>query len=179
MTLAALRARQPEALARFRDVALPKLTGLCRRWLQSEALADEVAHDVWLDFVLRYLDEVQRPGAVNAYLQVMAARRCVRLRRQRARQVVQADSDGEGGAQRVATLPVDGLHEAEVRLEMRGVERCMDRLAPASRRMLRLRFHGDHTQEEIGAAMGTSKQYVGRVLQKSLEALRRCLKDAS
>jgi DNA-directed RNA polymerase specialized sigma subunit len=42
---------------------------------------------------------------------------------------------------------------------------------------MRLRFHHDLTQEEIGQRIGASKQYAGRVLAKGLEVLRLCMKE--
>ena len=172
VSLAALRRREPAAIAAFRAWALPKVTSASQRLLGDRALAEEVGEDVCGDFLMDYLDVVQSAAAVPSYLQVMTVRRSFRLRRQaRARAALTSSAAVEPSGE-------DSGREAEVRLDARGLARCMEGLTPASQRILRLRFGGEKTQEEIGTVMGVSKQYVGRVIQKSLEALKRCLEAA-
>jgi RNA polymerase sigma factor (sigma-70 family) len=54
---------------------------------------------------------------------------------------------------------------------------CLSRLQKRSRRVVRMRFRHEMTQEAIGEALGISKQHAGRVIAQALEGLRRCMES--
>ena len=54
---------------------------------------------------------------------------------------------------------------------------CLDRLSEKVGKIMRMRFHLQMTQAQIGQGLGVSKQYAGRVLNKGLAALRLCLEE--
>jgi len=167
-----VRVRDPVAILELRRILFSKVTAVCVHLLRDAALAEEVAEDVWMDFVYQSIDRVERPEAVAAYLRVMAVRRCVRLRERRSRHEEFTDR-GPAGADPEAAV-VGALDWPARR---RRLEACLKRLSARARQVLRLRFHLDQTQEAIGQSLGFSKQYAGRVLNRSLEALRACLEE--
>jgi DNA-directed RNA polymerase specialized sigma subunit len=52
-------------------------------------------------------------------------------------------------------------------------------LSRRARRIVRMRYRNEMTQEAIGKALRVSKQYIGRLIAKSLEALRECMREAA
>lgn len=53
------------------------------------------------------------------------------------------------------------------------VESCLDTLDPRERRIVTLRFYGDLSQREIAREIGISQIHVSRLLDRSLQTLRR------
>jgi RNA polymerase sigma factor (sigma-70 family) len=169
-----LRARDPQAQAALRRELFPRVLAVCRRLLLDATLAAEVAEDIWMDFVFEGAERLRAPEAVGAYLRVMTVRRCVRLREGLARQVEFDESCALDACAPEAGLEA-GLDQRRLQARLAG---CLRRLSDRARQIVRMRFFLDLTQEEIGRAFGVSKQYAGRVLQRSLDALRVCLEEA-
>lgn len=169
-----VRVRDPAAILELRQILFPRLAAVCTHVLKDPALAEEIAEDVWMDFVFDSIQRVEQPEAIGTYLRVMAVRRCVRVRERRMRheelgERSRAGSDPEGEV-------ISALDWPDRRLSL---EACLGLLSARARQILRLRFHLDQTQETIGESLGFSKQYAGRVLKRSLEALRVCLEERS
>jgi RNA polymerase sigma-B factor len=55
------------------------------------------------------------------------------------------------------------------------LERCLATLSPLPREVLRLRYHEDLTQSEIGAIVGRSQAHVSWLIRRSLEQMRSTL----
>jgi RNA polymerase sigma factor (sigma-70 family) len=161
------------AIRQVQADVLPRLRAVCRTLL-GQALADEVAEDVWTDFMVDHVSSLKHSAALPAYLRLMASRRCAELRRFQARHEAVDDGapDGHEGAEAMLAR-LGEQRERESRLAA-----CLAVLTESARAVLRMRFHHERTLEAIGATLGVSKQYVGRVVGKSLCALRRCLEAA-
>ena len=67
-----------------------------------------------------------------------------------------------------------GFDAVENRLHLQSL---LDRLSPAQREVLRLRFHGELTQSEIAHRLGVSQMQVSRVLSRTLSSLRATTTD--
>jgi RNA polymerase sigma-B factor len=78
------------------------------------------------------------------------------------------DEAGETLGDTVGTAE-EGFDVAEHRATL---DRLMQALPPREREVLRLRFHEDCTQAEIGAAIGVSQMQVSRIIRQSLARLR-------
>ena len=165
-----LRAREPRAQSAARQHLYPRVLAVCRKMLADPVLAEDTAEDIWMDFLFEHVGKVQHARALSAYLRMMTVRRCVRIRKGRARHTdldEVAESTGH---------PEDGLVSAvDDQRDQDRLQACLDRLDGRARKMLRLRFHLDQTQQTIGRALGVSKQYAGRVIARSLARLRKCL----
>jgi RNA polymerase sigma factor (sigma-70 family) len=172
--LDALKKRDPHVQLQLRRELFPKVQAVCLALLKDRALAEETAEDTWMDFLYQHVDGVRRAESLAPYLRMMTVRRCVRIRQWRDRH----DPAGEqpplvGGSE-------DGmLGSLDRRRQLARLERCLERLTPKARRLLRLRYHHDLAQEAIGKALGFSKQYAGRTLARALELLRACVEEVA
>lgn len=167
-----LRARDPGAQQELRKRLFGKVKAVCLKVLQNKELAEETAEDIWMDFVYQHVDKVQEEHALGAYLRMMTVRRCVRIRQWQARHDELADQAAlSAGSEQDAVNSLDEMNQVEL------LERCFSRLSPKVRRVLRLRYFSEMTQDAIGQALGVSKQYVNKVLMKSLEKIRACMEE--
>ncbi len=155
------------------DRWMPKITAICRRMLHDEAWAEEVAADLWMDFVYDSVQRVRNENAMDGYLRMMTVRRCVRLRDRRKKH---QDVEQHGELARDQSDPSElAIQAIDGPTEHARLQKCLGALRQQAQDILRMRFHLGMTQERIGVALGVSKQYAGRVLGKSLEVLRLCL----
>ena len=167
--IAALQAGDRQAQAAFWAEQLPRVRALCARVLGRGPDAEELAQDVLTEFVFERAPRLERPEAAYAYLKLMALRRAQRYR-ERRRELPEEE----------LPVPVDGdaLDAIERRGEAAALGRlgeCLGRLTEKARKVLQLRYGSELTNEHIGELVGGSKQYIGKLLRKSLEALRSCL----
>ena len=80
------------------------------------------------------------------------------------------DADGEGQTLADTFGTVDpGLAQAE---DTATLDRLMATLGDREREILRLRFHEDLTQAEIGEQLGISQMHVSRLIRQSVTRLR-------
>ncbi len=171
--LARLRAREPGAQKELRRAVLPRLVATCARLLSSASCAEELAEDLWNDFLLLHVERLRHASAIHAYLRMMAVTTC---RRRNTRAERFADLADAQGAAEASVDPESMLSEAvETRRRQARLAQCLSRLAPRPRALVRMRFSHGLTQEAIGERMGVSKQYVGKVLAKTLDSLRKCM----
>lgn len=174
--LVLLRTHDPSAQKEVRRRVFPLLLGTCSRVLRDKVAAAETAEDVWTDFLVSHVQDLRREESIVGYLRLMAVRRSLRVRKARSRfetlgGVDDADPIDANDAERV--LIEGGLErERDERLV-----HCLGKVTPRTRHVLRMRFHHDMTLEAVGEVIGTSKQYVGKVLAKALQALRRCMES--
>ncbi len=168
-----LRRREPAAQSELRERYFARTLAVCRHLLRDAVLANEAAEDLWTDFLVAHVDQIESPEAIPAYLRLMAVRRSSRLRDLRERH----DELGEHHVDPAVSAETALADESERRAQVNKLQGCLSGLHPRSRRILRLRFHHGMTQEQIGDRFGISKQYIGRVLAKCLAALRQCLEE--
>jgi RNA polymerase sigma factor (sigma-70 family) len=168
--LARLKAREPRAQREFREKFLPALVPVCERVLGNAMRAREVAEDVITDVAMAHVDRIRLEHSLAAYLRLMALRRSARLKAVLDRQDELGDHLDRGEGPEAELLRADEAHRWRER-----IGRCMDRLRPRIRAVLRMRFHDDATQEAIGSVLGVSKQYVGKVIAQALLSLKACL----
>jgi RNA polymerase sigma factor (sigma-70 family) len=158
------------ARAIARQSLFPRVLAVCRRMLSDPILAEDTAEDIWMDFLFLHAARVQSARALPAYLRMMTVRRCIRIRQSRARLAELDENSASNGLAEDHLVSAVDLMRDQVRLQA-----CLEQLDGRARKILRLRFHLDLTQEAIGQALGVSKQYAGRVIARSLENLRQCL----
>ncbi|MCK6547642.1 sigma-70 family RNA polymerase sigma factor [Myxococcota bacterium] len=170
--LARLRAGDADLLRRVWLTERPIVSAICAGILGDGPDARDVADAVMLDFLFVRIHQLHEARSLGAYLQLMAARRALRLR-DRLRRAVPTDLDDR--ADDAAQTPEQS---AELRSALSALAGCLHHLTPKSQEAVRLRYYDDLTQEQIGALLGVSKQYVGRILSKSMETLRECLRAA-
>ena len=139
------------------------------RILENSPDATEVAVDVLSDFIFDYVQRVRKGAALQAYLRIVAARRAVRFKQKK---------------HAVTAVGLDVLEDLDARSPEASAEfsgmvdelnLCLEQLTPKAQQVLRLRYHRDYTTENIGVLVGGSKQYIGRLITRSVELLRDCL----
>ncbi len=164
-----LRANERAAQAQFWENCFDAVYRCCVRFFGEGLDANEMAVEVLMEFLSRYVHHLTRPEAMLAYLRMMAIRRCSHEKKRR-RIPQAADMDGFEAAN-------EGTDDESLTLRaMRPqLEKCLQILSPKAQRVLMLRHFGDLTNEKIGGLLGGSKQYIGRLLRRSHERLRDCL----
>jgi RNA polymerase sigma factor (sigma-70 family) len=164
-----LLAREPAALRRFWQRERPIVYGICARVLGTGADASDVADAVMVDFMFDCVKRLENAGTMGAYVRLMAARRAIRRREQKSKNVA---SELHARVDESRADPDHSIHLAKAESTL---AECIRKLTPKAQEALRLRYSGELTQGEIGAIVGGSKQYIGRLLSQSIEKLRACL----
>jgi RNA polymerase sigma factor (sigma-70 family) len=168
--LARLKARDPRAQRELRARHLAPLAAVCERILGAGAQAREIAEDVITDVAMVHVDKIRLERSLPTYLRMVAVRRCARLKAAQGRHDELGHHADHRDGPEAALVEADEAHRWR-----RRIGRCLARLQPRVRLVLRMRFHEDATQEAIGTSLGVSKQYVHKLLSKSLVSLRKCL----
>ena len=146
------------------DVAYP----ICSRMLGGGADATDTAVDLLADFMEHFVHRLEDPKALRSYVRLMAIRRSQEtIRRQ----------------QKSVRLGFDPEDEARVSAEERAhwqalapfLEGCLGKLTPRARQALRLKYGHHLNNVTIGRQLGTSKQYISRLVIDCLQALRKCI----
>jgi RNA polymerase sigma factor (sigma-70 family) len=165
-SLERLGADDEEAQGLFWKEHWGEVYGICYRILQKKLLANETAVDILTDFMLECAHRLKYPGAVKSYLRLMAIRRSVRIK------------ERLGQTEPLSMVPPvpSGLEDrAHYQSLMPRLDECLSRLSPKAQKAIRLRFCDELTQERIGGLLGGSKQYIGKLITKSLKFLRECM----
>ncbi|OGR13479.1 MAG: hypothetical protein A2341_13965 [Deltaproteobacteria bacterium RIFOXYB12_FULL_58_9] len=168
-SLTALRERQDVAQAAFWQAEWPRVCEVCERILGPGLVANEVAVDVLEAFLSRYVDHLDDRGALHAYLRMMAVRHCLKEKQKRGRYDF-ADMDVFFDERDISQE--EGSH---LRAMMPRLQQCLGALTPKAQQAIRLHYKEGMTNEKVGARIGGSKQYIGRLLQQCREKLRKCL----
>ncbi len=137
--------------------------------LASPKDAELLVGDVFVDFLYKYVDSIQKPNSIRAYLKTMTVRRA---RRQMAR-LRKHEEFNPDSKQVPALVPRDG--DLERKIFRRWLEKCLSKLSDKARKVLKLHFGHDLSYAQIGKSFGSSKQAVGKTVLKSLAVLRKCL----
>ena len=169
--VAGLKAGHQEAQAALWQDHFDEVYAICARIIGTGTTATDTAVDVLADFSATYVHGLQHAGALSAYLRQMAIRRSVHQRAlQDGRETPLAEVDNQPSPNEQALDETVAYAALVPRLDG-----CLAELSTKSQRVLRMRFHLEMPNEQIGALVGGSKQYIGRLIRSSLGALRRCL----
>jgi RNA polymerase sigma factor (sigma-70 family) len=172
-TLARLKERSPRAQEEVWRLERRRLTSLAESIVRSSSEAEALVADLFQDFFHRYVDQLQRSQAIPSYLRIMALRRA-RRRKERSLHEVVLEADA---------ATADPTAELDARMDDRRwlgrLEQCLALLGRRARGILRLHYGHEQSYSAISAELGVSKQAVGKTVQKSLEALRRCLEKGA
>jgi RNA polymerase sigma-B factor len=180
--LKAIDRYDPRKAHAFSSYALPTMSGELRRYLrdhgwavrpprdlQEQALAVDrataaLAHDLGRSPTVAEIAE--RTGLSEE--EVLEAREAL-VARHAASLSAPARDDSEDPLEARIGVSEEGYDQAEKR-EL--LERRARRLTRREREVVRLRFHEDLTQEQIGRIVGLSQMQISRVLREALEKLR-------
>lgn len=166
-----LRARDEETLRGVWARERPRLRALAALVLGPGPAADDLADEVLVEVLFYRVQNLRHDAALSSYLRLAVTRRAVRARKRRALEVSDA---------RLAEQGAPGPDEHAVTADLlRRLPACLKALTPKAQDALRLRHQADLTQEAIGALIGGSKQYIGRLLKQSQRALRACLEGGA
>jgi len=133
--------------------------------------ASAVAVEVLSDFLMNEVHLVNNPRAIFSYLRIMTARRALKLREKmnpytpiESMEIGEDTRDPEELAHLVSLMP--------------HLDTCLGKLTPKAQKVLRLKYHRGMPHERIGELVGGSKQYIGRLVTKSIALLRECMTKA-
>ena len=163
-----LRAGESHAQQVFWHAFWERTYRICLRILGKDPDATDIALDLMTDFVERHVKNLSDPRAVWSYLRLMAIRQSLETKKKWDRA---APLDFEIEDTKSST-PETGAMVSYLSPRLDG---CLKRLTPKAQSALRLKYTRELTHDEIGRRIGGSKQYIGRLVRKSLDALRNCL----
>ncbi|MBN1962454.1 MAG: sigma-70 family RNA polymerase sigma factor [Deltaproteobacteria bacterium] len=165
------KARQNDAAAsrQLWNICWPIVFNVCTRMLDNEFIATEVSVEALTQFIIKYIHSIEHAEAVRTYVQLIAVRLAIKERRRQQRRSLM-DMDELAAA---TTLNLE--ERANYKLLIPRLESCLAKLSPKTQKILKLRFFRGMTNPDIGNLVGASKQYIGRVLSKSISTLRKCI----
>ena len=170
--LEGLRARDNGAQTTFWRQYWEKTYLICKKIIGRDPDATDVAMDLMVSFVDKYVFNLTDGRALWSYLRLMAIRQSLEVQRKKSR---------------IGPLEFDIEDTSHITPEMQTMyarllprlERCLGYLTPKAQQTLRLKYLGELTNEEIGGRVGGTKQYIGQLIKKSLAALNTCLEKQS
>lgn len=153
------------------DAEGPRMVGVALRIVRRQALAEEAVHDAFVQIWERAGSFDPSRGQARSWLYAVVRHRALNILRGEARTDLVDDFEPMGLAS-----PEDDPEAIVSRLSDAGaLRRCLERLAPARRRLIVLAYvHGLSHGElagRLGMPLGTVKSWVRR----SLLSLRECL----
>lgn len=146
----------------------------CRNMLRDPALADDVHQQ---SFVQAYEDFPRYSGrsSLKTWLFGIAHHRCLdALRAQRRLDGRSTSEDVLAGLEDPDPLPEARIAEGFVQ---RTVAQCLEKLAPATRLAVRLRFTEDFSYEQMAAICGEKAGTLQARVARALPAIRKCLQS--
>ncbi len=164
-----LRSGDPATIEDFWHQERPRVRALCVKVLGPGPDAEDLADEVLVDVMFVRVHSIQHTRALRTYLRLMAVRRAQRRHSRRNGQ------DPTDNLVDNESTPADDIASDRVLLER--LPQCLAQLTPKAQDALRLRYQGELTTEAIGRLLGGSKQYIGKLLKKSQQALRICLEQ--
>ncbi len=169
-----LAAGDPLAFRQFFDRHFDRLCRYVHSYTASWPAAEDLIHDVFLKLWLRP-QILLGARDLDAYLYAMARNEALNyLKRQRLEAKSYAKYRPSLRAGRSVLPP-----EAEAQLEsnelVAAIQRAIDTLPPRQREVLMLRWKGEASYEQIGAALGIAPRTVAVHLQRAAEQLRKIL----
>jgi RNA polymerase sigma-B factor len=180
----AIERYDPDRGIAFSSYAVPTISGEIKRYFRDHTWAVRVPRDtkdlaVRVDAVVRDLtrERGRAPSvedvavALDSTLEdVLEAMQAATAARTTSLDEPRASGDEEAGETRGEATGADdyGFDRAEERALL---DSLMASLSPREREVLRLRFHEDLTQAEIGERIGISQMQISRVLRQALGRL--------
>lgn len=168
-----LRACEPSAQHTFWASSWAEVYTICVSILGAGPDANDTAVDVLTDFIFKYVQNLSDSRAAHAYIRLMSVRRSLR-RRARLKELYEHRYE-----EIPDTKTVCADEAAEKALLLPRLRECLSQLTPKAQQVLKLRFGEELKNEQIGSLLGGSKQYLGRLIRRSLELLRKCLEAGS
>ncbi len=157
-----------QALSQLYDASIARVFSLVRRFVASDAAAEDVTQEVYLQAWQQATRFDAQRGAVMAWLLNLARSRALDAwRKASSSQVIMDGSlaDDASATLRTASQPADFLEATEVRSRL---HRALAELPAATRQMLSLAFFHDMTHQDISnhlhMPLGTVKSSVRRAL---------------
>lgn len=145
-----------------------KVYTICVRVLGRGADATDLAVDILTEFMDTRMHDLEKASSMSAYLRLMAVRRALDLKKNRARaSALTYDIDDKS-----SISPED---HAVVTTLMPRLENCLPNLTVKAQQTLRLKYVEQWSNERIGTLVGGSRQYIGRLIKQSLNLLRSCI----
>jgi RNA polymerase sigma-70 factor, ECF subfamily len=133
--------------------------------------ADDVMQETFL-VVSRKASEFQSGSNFLAWARRIATFKAMSVCRDRQRSPIRlADDVLESLA---ASAPEDN-QESQYLSETRALKGCLEKLAPAARELVRLRYFGEHTPEQIGQLRSQSVNSINVTLSRARVLLRECM----
>lgn len=147
------------------------LNYLAHSILRSQTEAETILADVFCDFFYRYVDSVEKPSAIRAYLRIMVVRRSRRLLQLTKRHIAIEEEENFP----VNKEPMDTESKTDTKLWSIWLDHCLGKLKPRSRKVLKLYYSHDLNLAEIGAKLGNSRQGIHRIVKNCHKTLHRCI----
>ena len=168
-----MQAGDPETQRDFWKQTYGDVYAISSRILGTGSDAGEVAVDVLSDFLLRYVHSISNEQTLISYLRIMTTRRALKYR---AKKRPYTPLDIVDLADEDTKNPEEAAYLASL---MPRLEECMEQLTPKAQQVIRLRYFRHMTNQSIGEWVGGSKQYIGRLVTQSIEALKNCLNTST
>lgn len=151
-----------------------RLKAVAQSILHSSDEAEALVSDLFCDFFFHYVDEVRKSRAIPAYLRIMAVRRARRLLGRARRQVPVESVESEVAGEDTSRDACDRIDRT---IWYRWLEECLAGLSDRARTVIKMYYGHEMSYATIAGNLGGSKQAVGKMTLKSLEALRRCIEE--
>jgi RNA polymerase sigma-70 factor (ECF subfamily) len=164
------RSGSSAAWGKVYEALSPSVFRLCRRVLPSREDAEDAVSEIFLKARL-HLSQYDGNRPFAPWLYRVAANHCWDdLRKRRGRGGIEDGEADLGNLEDDAPSPQDVLLEMESRDSMR---RLVGGLDERSRMAIVLRYYADMSYEEIGHVLGISGSFVGVLLLRARQTLRR------
>ncbi|MBN2531190.1 MAG: sigma-70 family RNA polymerase sigma factor [Deltaproteobacteria bacterium] len=160
--------RDSNCLKLFWDRYWSGVYAICARILGKNTDATDLAVDLLTEFIDIRVQNVEKAAAMGGYLRLMAVRRALDLRKKRSRMSELGDEIWDTGSASPEEM-------AAIATLMPRLENCLPKLSEKAQQTLRLKYVEQWSNEHIGSIVGGSRQYIGRLIQQSLELLRTCV----
>ncbi len=170
--VAGLKAGDGEARVEFWRTYWDTAYPICARMLGSTAEATDTAVDLLIDFMEEFVHRLDEPRALRAYIRLTAVRRAQEVIRRRQKTVhLEFEPADEGAASAEEIAHWQALSPF--------LDGCLDKLTPRAQHALSLKYGQHLNNAKIGRMMGTSKQYISRLVLDCLRTLRRCIESSA
>lgn len=170
-----LKQEDNEARQQFWKQQFQSVLSICSRILGAGPSAVDVTVDLLNDFLFHYVHRLSNEEGAWAYLKLMAVRRSVRERKRLAKKESFDECMIPGGAMALSGIAQDEIAKQELVGYLLLLNECLEGLSPKAQSTIRLKFKKGLSNQDIGLLVGGSKQYIGKLIQKSLVLLKKCI----
>ena len=170
--VAGLKAGSEEARIEFWHKYWDVVYPICSRMLNGASDATDTSVDLLVDFISHYVHKLEEPKALYAYVRLMAIRRSQALVK-RHKDTIRLGFDP---IDELAVTAEETVHWQALNTYL---DDCLNKLTPKARQVLRLKYGQHLNNVKIGQALGTSKQYVSRLVITCLQTLKKCIESTA